>query len=70
MQHKSLSQVYTSIYNESIDDLAEDEQLIKNLTKLVSDWSNEKDTQEKIDELLTLLASHKGIISNIQSKMK
>lgn len=66
----SLSQAYTSIYRESSDDLMEDSLLIKNLTKMVNGWSDETDTQVKIDELLTLLAGHKGIIKNIESKMK
>ena len=68
----SLSQVYTSIYRESSDDLMEDAFLIKNLTELVDKWTkvdSTLDTQEKIDQLLTLLASHKGIIQNIKSKM-
>lgn len=47
-----------------------DSLLIKNLTKMVNGWSDETDTQVKIDELLTLLAGHKGIIKNIESKMK
>jgi hypothetical protein len=67
---KTLRETYTSIYRESADDLIEDALLIKNLTKLVGDWSDPQlDTQEKIDQLLTLLASHKGIIQNIKSKM-
>ena len=69
MQRKSLSQVYSSIYNENIEDIQEDQKLIDNLTSLVNSWSSEKDIQVKIDQLLTLLAGHKGIIQNIQSKM-